>query len=59
MKLDDNFCKQALEAMRQAVNDALLKKQKLGQYAVRCNDNKIQIVEARFLPVTKGNGSGQ
>lgn len=59
MKLDDNFCRQALEAMRQAVNDALLKKQKLGQYAVRYNDNKIQIVEARFLPVTKGKGSDQ
>ena len=59
MKLDDNFCKQALEAMRQAVNDALLKKQKLGQYAVRYNDNKIQIVEARCLPVTEGNGSNQ
>lgn len=59
MKLDDNFCKQALEAMRQAVNDALLKKQKLGQYAVRYNDNKIQIVEAPCLPVTKDNGSDQ
>ena len=59
MKLDDNFCKQALEALRQAVNDALLKKQKLGQYAVRYKDNKIQIVAARCLPVTKGNGSDQ
>ena len=59
MKLDDNFCKQALEAMRQAVNEALLKKQKLGQYAVRYSDNKIQIVEARCLPVTKDNGSDQ
>ena len=59
MKLDDNFCKQALEALRQAVNDALLKKKKLGQYAVRYKDNKIQIVEARCLPVTKGNSSDQ
>ena len=57
MKLDDNFCRQALEAMRQAVNEALLKKQKLGQYAVRYNDNKIQIVTAQCLPVTKDNGS--
>lgn len=57
MKLDDNFARQALEAMRQAANDALIKKQKLGQYVVRYSDNKIQIVEARCLPVTKGDGS--
>jgi len=59
MKLDDDFSQKALEAMQRAVNDALIKKQKLGQYAVRYSDNKIKVIEASRLPVTKSNGSNQ
>lgn len=59
MKLDDDLAKQALTAMRQAVNEALRKKQKLGQYAVRYSGNTVQRVEAPDIALVEENTAKQ
>ncbi|MDO8941361.1 MAG: hypothetical protein Q7U98_19570 [Methylicorpusculum sp.] len=59
MKLDDDLAKQALTAMRQAVNEALLKKQKLGQYAVRYSGNTVQRIEAPDIVLIEENTAKQ
>lgn len=46
-------------AMRQAVNEALLKKQKLGQYAVRYSGNKVQRIEAPDIVLIEENTAKQ
>lgn len=51
MKLDDNFSKQAIAAMRHAVKEALQKKQKLGQYAVTYSGKKIQRIEPQDITI--------
>ena len=53
MKFDDNFSQAALLAMQQAVNDALLKKRKLGQYAFQYIDGAVQRIEPHELPVVE------
>lgn len=59
MKLDDNFSKQAVAAMRQAVNEALQKKQKLGQYAVTYSGKKVQRIEAQDITVNEESPNKQ
>ena len=51
MKLDEDFSKQAVAAMRQSVRQALQIKQKLGQYAVIYADKKIQRIEAKDIKI--------
>jgi hypothetical protein len=51
MKFDEDFAQKALTAMKQAVNKALQKKQKLGQYAVIYADKKVQRIEAKDIKV--------
>lgn len=57
MKLNDEFSKQAVAAMRQSVRQALQIKQKLGQYAVIYADKKIRRIEAKDIKITNEDDS--